>query len=103
MALPLEEVRRIATLARLELSAAESLLFAEQLGRVVDYIDQLGRFETSHPPEACLMPLEAPDAIAASLATEVVLANAPDSREAFVVVPRILASPGAPSEVRDDG
>ena len=41
MALTLEEVRRIAALARLRLSPEEELRFVSQLGKIVDYIDHL--------------------------------------------------------------
>ena len=41
MALNLEEVRKIATLARLRFTPEEEAVFVGQLGRIVDYIDQL--------------------------------------------------------------
>ena len=45
MALSRAEVRRIATLARLDLTPAEEELFVDQLGKIVDYFDQLRGFE----------------------------------------------------------
>jgi len=45
MALTTEEVRKIASLARLRFTAAEEAAIAGQLGKIVDYIDQLQRFE----------------------------------------------------------
>ena len=42
-----EDARRIATLARLELTTDEADLFARQLGDILDYVDELGSVDTS--------------------------------------------------------
>jgi Asp-tRNA(Asn)/Glu-tRNA(Gln) amidotransferase C subunit len=52
MALTTEEVRKIASLARLRFTPEEEAAFAGQLGKIVDYIDQLQRFEAGAPVEA---------------------------------------------------
>jgi Asp-tRNA(Asn)/Glu-tRNA(Gln) amidotransferase C subunit len=52
MALTTEEVRKIASLARLRFTPEEEAAFAGQLGKIVDYIDQLQRFEAGAPPAA---------------------------------------------------
>ncbi len=89
MALDVEEVRRIAELARLELTAAEELAFARQLSDVVDYIDQLQSFEvTAEDPESAGLP-EADDVVAPGLAVERFLDNAPESLDRFLLVPRV--------------
>ncbi|HEY6324843.1 MAG TPA: Asp-tRNA(Asn)/Glu-tRNA(Gln) amidotransferase subunit GatC [Thermoanaerobaculia bacterium] len=52
MALTTEEVRKIASLARLRFTPEEEAALAGQLGKIVDYIDQLQHFEAGAPPEA---------------------------------------------------
>ena len=90
MTLTREEVRRIAGLARLDLTEEEEQRFAVQLGRVVEYIGQLDRFETSELPPGVPDGALALDEPVASLSTEAVLANAPQRISSFVVVPRVL-------------
>jgi len=90
MTLTREEVRRIAGLARLDLTVEEEQRFAVQLGRVVEYIGQLDRFETSEFPPGVPDGALALDEPVASLPTEAVLANAPQRIFSFVVVPRVL-------------
>ena len=46
MALKGDQVRWVAQLARLEISPAELAEFTEQLGRIVDYVDQLQQVST---------------------------------------------------------
>lgn len=50
MALSLEEVRRIADLARLRLSAEEERTFAEQLSAILDHVRQLEELDVSAVP-----------------------------------------------------
>jgi aspartyl-tRNA(Asn)/glutamyl-tRNA(Gln) amidotransferase subunit C len=90
MALTPEEVRRVAALARLELTAAEEELFAHQLSRVLVEIDQLDRFEAVEDGAEALERLLPADDPVPGLAPELVLANAPATYGAFVVVPRVL-------------
>lgn len=112
MALTTEEVRKIAMLARLRLTPREEDLFAQQLGQVVDYIDQLGRYApaagaSGAPGEgagtasaaaaasaASVEPSghDAPDAVAPCLPREIFLANAPASMDGFLLVPEVKAS-----------
>jgi aspartyl-tRNA(Asn)/glutamyl-tRNA(Gln) amidotransferase subunit C len=96
MALTLDQVRKIAELARLRLTPEEEARFAGQLGEVVDYIDQLqsylgdARTEIGSPMtigEAHLP--EAADAVEPCLPREVFLANAPAAVDGFLLVPRV--------------
>ena len=89
MALTIEEVRKIAELARLELASDEEQLFARQLGDVVDYIDQLASFETTPEDEADASLSEAEDRVGSSLPVEDMLTNAPEALDRFLVVPRV--------------
>ena len=101
MALSRAEVERIAALARLDLTPAEEELFVDQLGKIVDYFDQLRNFQDSgdaakgdgdaaHDGDS----LEADDLPAPCLPREAFLRNAPDSIDGFLVVPQIKAKPG---------
>jgi len=96
MALTLDEVRKIASLARLRFSPEEERLFTGQLGRIVDYIDQLQRFETGGAEAAPGLPVrEAADVVGECLPREVVLANAPATALGeFVAVPEVKGAPG---------
>jgi len=98
MALTTEDVRKIASLARLRFSPEEERVFTEQLGHIVDYIDQLQRYETgSGETEAApASPVrEAEDQARPCLPREVFLANAPASALGeFLVVPEVKGGGG---------
>jgi len=96
MALTLEEVRKIASLARLRFSPEEERVFTDQLGHIVDYIDQLQRFETGTAEPALALPVrEAEDRVGECLPREVFLANAPASALGeFLVVPEVKGGGG---------
>lgn len=89
MALTLEEVRKIAALARLRFTPEEEAVFVGQLGKIVDYIDQLQRFETSSEGEAVLEAREAEDRPHECLPRGAFLANAPASMDGFLLVPGV--------------
>lgn len=95
MALTPESIRKIATLARLRCTSEEEAVFAQQLGRIVDYIDQLERFETGESDPAAAVPQglpvrEADDRPRPCLPREVFLANAPAAALGeFLVVPEV--------------
>jgi aspartyl-tRNA(Asn)/glutamyl-tRNA(Gln) amidotransferase subunit C len=89
MSLSVDEVRRIALLARLRLSAEEERTFAPQLGHILDYVAQLDRYAgaAAVPEEAPA--LEADDAPAPSMSREALLRNAPAVLDAFILVPQV--------------
>jgi aspartyl-tRNA(Asn)/glutamyl-tRNA(Gln) amidotransferase subunit C len=96
MALTPEEVRRIASLARLRFTPEEESVFVHQLGRIVDYIDQLQGYEGEEGRTAAPAPVrEAADVPRPCMPRELFLANAPASaRGEFLVVPEVKGSPG---------
>lgn len=53
MKLSPQEIEKIATLARLDLSAKEKKMYAEQLSVVFDYIEMLNEVDTNDVPETC--------------------------------------------------
>lgn len=85
MALSYEEVRRIADLARLDLTDAEVALYAGQLSDILAYFERLQALDTSHiEPTASVLPLRnvlRADVPAPPLTPEQVIANAPDARD----------------------
>lgn len=89
MALTLDEVRSIAALARLRLKPEEEARFVLQLGRIVEYIDQLAQYDAEPPVERSAGVVEAPDQPGETLARERFLGNAPESLDAFLVVPQV--------------
>ena len=96
MALTTEEVRKIASLARLRFTPEQETLFAGQLGRIVDYIDQLRSYEGEESAASASPPapvLEAEDVTRPCLPRDLFLANAPASALGeFLVVPEVKGS-----------
>ena len=96
MALTIEEVRKIAALARLRFKPEEEAVFVGQLGKIVDYIDQLQGYETGTvedlgegAPEAAP---EAEDRAHDCIPREQFLANAPAAMDGFLLVPEVKGS-----------
>lgn len=94
MALTVEEVRKIAHLARLQLTQAEERRYAQQLSAVLDYAGRLKEVDTSEiPPTATVLPLKAPlrtDEVRPSTPRERLLSNAPAAEDDMFRVPRVL-------------
>jgi aspartyl-tRNA(Asn)/glutamyl-tRNA(Gln) amidotransferase subunit C len=94
MALTREEVRHIARLARLRLTAEEEARYAQQLSAILDYARRLQQVDTSHiPPTATVLPLRAPlreDQPRPSPPREQILANAPATEAGMFRVPPVL-------------
>jgi aspartyl-tRNA(Asn)/glutamyl-tRNA(Gln) amidotransferase subunit C len=93
--LSLEEVRHIAKLARLELSAAQLEQYRSQLATVLEHIGKLNELDVTnvepmaHPSEIANR-LDS-DQVQPSLALDAVLANAPAVEDRFLAVPKVLA------------
>lgn len=91
MALNVEEVRKIAALARLRFKPEEEAVFVGQLGKIVDYIDQLQRYETGTETDSALEAREEEDTTAGRecIPREQFLANAPAAMDGFLLVPEV--------------
>src|SRR5947209_7847005 len=89
MALTHEEVRKIATLARLRFTPEEEARLTGQLARIVDYIDQLHTYEGAEPDPGSRGVRESEDQPAGCLPREKLLANAPASLDGFLLVPEV--------------
>lgn len=89
-----EEIMYVARLARLELDAAAIEKFVDQIGTVLDYVDQLktvdtkGVRATSHAVSRTNAFRE--DAPHSHLDTAAALANAPEKEDGNFIVPKVL-------------
>ena len=96
MSLSLDEVRRVAVLARLRLSPEEEQVFRGQLSAILDYVEQLKELDVSNvePMTHALAAGEAAplrkDEVLPSLAPDEALANAPAREGTCFKVPRII-------------
>ncbi len=96
MALSLEEVRKIAALARLSLSPEEETLYAGQLSEILEYVRLLEELDVSSvvtmthalgDGESASLREDVP---LPSLAPEIATENAPASEAGLFRVPRII-------------
>ena len=94
MSLTADEVRKVADLARLELSDAELETMARQLSAIVGYIDQLQSLDTDGvEPLAHAVDLHdvfRADVPGASLSEDEALANAPARKDNYYRVPAVF-------------
>ena len=89
-----DDVKYIASLARLELTEKETEYFTGQLSAIINYVDQLKKLDTSNvEPTTHAMPLQnvfREDVVKTSLKKEDVLRNAPAKEKVLFKVPRII-------------
>ena len=94
MTLTIEDVRKIAFLARLDLTPQEEERYTGQLSAILEYAARLQEVDTTHiPPTASVLPLEAPlrkDEARPSIVPERILSNAPASEQGMFRVPPVL-------------
>lgn len=88
------DIDQVADLARLDLSQEEKVHLSEQLGAILEYVDQLRDLDTTDVPETChVLPLATPfrrDERGAHLSPEDALSNAPKADGTAFVVPRVI-------------
>src|SRR4030042_1730204 len=88
------QVRKVAKLARLDLTDAEVAEFAGQLSAILDYVARMNELNTEGiEPLAHCLPISnvfREDIVKKSLGTEKTLANAPQRDGEFFKVPKIL-------------
>ena len=86
-------VKEIASLARLDLSQAETEMFVSQFKDILDYVSILNEVDTENVPPAYLSSANKTvireDEIEASVPTDEFLSNAPQSKDGYVVIPRV--------------
>jgi aspartyl-tRNA(Asn)/glutamyl-tRNA(Gln) amidotransferase subunit C len=90
-----QDVKRIAELARLELTAEELDLFTRQLGDILAYVEQIRALDTTGvaPTSQVLnRPVDRGDELTPPLSREDLLRNAPDAalEAGLFKVPRVI-------------
>ena len=94
MSLSADEVRKVADLARLEMSEADVEIMARQLSAIVEYINQLQQVNTDGvEPLAHALDLHdvfRDDVPGPSLSEDEALANAPARKDNFYRVPAVF-------------
>ena len=94
MALDKATVAHIASLARVRLAEAELEPLANELSRILDWVEQLNEAETSGvPPMASAAAARLPmrdDAVTDGGRREAILGNAPRAERGFFTVPKVV-------------
>lgn len=89
-----DQVRKVATLARLELSDAEEQQFTGQLNNILDYVQQLNELDTDDVAPTTraieVSNITRPDQLEVFAEREAILDSAPDREEDFFKVPKIM-------------
>ncbi len=90
-----EQVRKVAHLARLELTEQEEAEFTTQLGSILDYFEQLSELDTSNVKPTTraieVTNVTRPDELQPFSDRESILALAPELDRDFFKVPKILS------------
>jgi len=86
-------VKEIASLARLDLTNEETEMFVSQFRDILDYVSILNEVDTENVAPAYLASankiVTREDVIEASVPTHEFLSNAPQSKDDYVVIPRV--------------
>lgn len=86
-------VREIAFLARLDLSQEETEMFVSQFKDILDYVSILNEVNTEDVPPAYLFSANKSvireDEIEPSVPTDEFIANVPQAKDEYVVIPRV--------------
>lgn len=94
MSIDPETVRKVARLARIRVDDEALPALAEDFGRILDFVEQLGEVDVEGvEPMVSVTPMRLhrrPDAVTDGGRPDLVLANAPDAREGFFVVPKVV-------------
>ena len=89
-----KQVEYVADLSRIELTEEEKEKFAGQLGKIVEYVEQLNELDVSrvepmsHAVE--LQNVRREDVVKPSLTPDEALSNAPDRKDGFFRVPKVI-------------
>lgn len=89
-----ESIKHIAQLSRLSFSDTEIEQFTEQLGDILNYVDQLAELDTTGvEPASHALPSSnvfRHDTVVHSLSQSQIFMNAPETEEAYFKVPQIM-------------
>ncbi|HBH26661.1 MAG TPA: Asp-tRNA(Asn)/Glu-tRNA(Gln) amidotransferase GatCAB subunit C [Rhodospirillaceae bacterium] len=92
-------VEKIAHLARLALEPGEAEATAPHMTRILGFVEQMGAADTDEveplaSPHGTTTTLERVDAVTEGGQAAAVLANAPEARAGFFVVPKVVEQEG---------
>lgn len=94
MALSREDVRHVAELARLDFSDDEEARMAEEMSRILEYVEKLDELDTSGvPPMSHVLDVTnvyREDDIESRIDREQALEAAPDAEQGHFLVPRVV-------------
>lgn len=89
-----DQIRHLATLARLRFDPVEEEEIAEQLTRILDYVDKLSELDVSDVvPMSHVLDLYnvvRKDVAEPRISREQALSNAPDAGESYFRVPKVI-------------
>jgi aspartyl-tRNA(Asn)/glutamyl-tRNA(Gln) amidotransferase subunit C len=94
MSVTKKDVEKIAELARLKFNENELESFAEEMNKILSYVEKLNELDTenveplSHPNET--INVFRNDELKQSISTEDALKNAPDKDDKFFKVPKVI-------------
>lgn len=92
-----EQVRKVANLARLEMTGEEEEQFATQMNNILEYFEQLSELDTDNVPPTTraidVSNITRPDQLQPYPDREALLREAPDQDGDFFKVPKILSAP----------
>ena len=90
----IKTIKKVATLARLEMPESELEVVRTKLGNIMKFVEQLGEVNTDNvEPLANVVDIKLrvrEDVVSDGGQQEKVLANAPESMEGFFVVPKVV-------------
>ena len=94
MAISREDVRHIAQLARLRFSDEGEAKMADEMGRILDYVDKLNELDTTGvPPMSHVLDIHnafREDEFEQRIDHEDALSNAPDADSDYFRVPKVI-------------
>lgn len=94
MSIDIDTARRVARLARISVPEQDLAALAEELTGILSFMEQLNEVDvTQVEPMVSVTPMRLrlrPDAVTDGGYPEKVLSNAPDAREGFFAVPKVV-------------
>lgn len=94
MSIDPETVRKVARLARIRVEDEALPALAQDFSRILDFVEQLGEVDVEGvEPMVSVTPMRLrrrPDAVTDGGRPDLVLGGAPDAREGFFVVPKVV-------------
>ncbi|MGI5892138.1 MAG: Asp-tRNA(Asn)/Glu-tRNA(Gln) amidotransferase subunit GatC [Bacillota bacterium] len=94
MTISIQDVEYVAKLAKLNFTEEEKVIYQEKLDAILGYMEQLQELDTKDiEPTTHVLPLEnvfREDKVGVCLSNQEALANAPDQKDGYFKVPKII-------------